>query len=123
VVDYTGTVKNDNGTEALINVTVNDTNNTDSGGGGGTADSNNPLLLTGCTSGNGSTSACTLNTGVTASFSGSYAPNTYTAVTLGRGLFYDKVVATGTGKVSGTNVSDNHVATCAVCPLGSCTTQ
>jgi len=121
VVNYNGSVTNQNGTEALINVAVNDTNGTDSGGGGGTADINNPLQLTGCTSGNGKTTACTLNTGVTATFSGSYTPNAFEAVTLGRGLFHDKVVATGTGKVSGTTVNDNHVATCAVCPLGSCT--
>lgn len=129
-VNYTGSVTNPAGaSEALVGVTVNDQIGTDSGGGGGTADSaNNPLTLAGCTSGDGKTAAtpCTLNTGVTATFSGSYIPSNGVFLNpdgtpiAGRAVFYDKVTAAGTGKVSGTSKNASYTAHCAVCSANSC---
>jgi len=117
-VNFTGTVSNTQ-SEALVNVSVSEDNNND-----GSVDTAN-LTLTGCTSGNGTPGTlCTLNIGASATFSGNYLPNAFVdleqAGIKGRAKFADKVVATGTGKVSGTTVSDNFTAECVVCPLGSC---
>jgi len=117
-VNFNGSVSNTQN-EALVNVSVSEDNNND-----GTVDTAN-LALTGCTSGNGTPgSLCTLNIGGSATFAGSYLPNAFVdleqAGIKGRAKFADKVVAVGTGKVSGTNVTDNFTAECVVCPLGSC---
>jgi len=123
-VNYSGSVQNTSPSEALTNVTVTDTNNTDPVGAGGNADPNNPLLLTGCTSGDGKATACVLNIGATATYSGSYVPNTALlsdASGFGRAQFFDVAKTTGTGLVSKGAVSDTSpVAKCTACPAGTC---
>lgn len=120
-VDYSGTVQN-TGTERLDGVNVTEDNNND-----GQVDLLH-LTLTGCSSGDGNGTPCTLNPGVTASFSGSYFPNIFGGTgtdgspsPTGKASFQDKVVGSGTGHLTNTAASDNHTATCYLCPFGVCT--
>jgi hypothetical protein len=128
-VNYSGSVSNTSTTEALTNVVVNDTIETDSLGHNGIADPANPLLLTGCTSGNGTTTACKLNIGITATYSGSYIPNGNNvlfsdASGFGRAQFFDQAHTSGKGLVSNTAVTDDSVvAMCRACPAGTCPAQ
>lgn len=113
-VNFSGSVQN-TGNEQLTNVAVSEDNNAD-----GSVDVNS-LNLT--KNGAACGSPCSLNPGDSATFSGSYFPNNFEAVTAGRATFADTVSATAKGKLSGSTVGPNSItAHCLLCPYGACPT-
>jgi hypothetical protein len=121
LVSFDGSVQN-NGSVALLDVNVQEDNNND-----GTKDGYVQLKKGGVNCGvAAAASGCTLLPGETATLSGTYIPDRFTALgpLQGRASFTDKIFANA--KRADTNVAlaeDTRTATCVVCPAGSCPAQ